>query len=340
MPRPELDADRLLESLRAQTGLDDFGDPWFRSPLEKLVTALRDEARLNNLGHFAAVGQLRKVLRDRLHAQAIFAEHPGIARRSLARPVIVVGPMRSGTTRLHRLLAADARFSHMRSFETINPVPSPDFTPGMPDRRWIFGRLAMGAVHAFNPNTAVIHPSGPFEPEEELGLLVRSIWGMKHEAQWNVPSYGRWAEAQDATPAYSSMAALLRLIGWARGEDDTRPWVLKTPQHMIDLPALLAVFPDAQIRVHAPRAVRCGGKLLFAGVEPDDHSDRVDPAAIGREWLRKTELQIEANARGARNDPARAAHRCPLWRYGARLADARHLCLSRHGHCARASGHG
>ena len=114
MPRPELDADRLLESLRAQTGLDDFGDPWFRSPLEKLVTALRDEARLNNLGHFAAVGQLRKVLRDRLHAQAIFAEHPGIARRSLARPVIVVGPMRSGTTRLHRLLAADARFSHMR----------------------------------------------------------------------------------------------------------------------------------------------------------------------------------------------------------------------------------
>ena len=223
MTRPELDAEALLDQLRAQTGLDDFGDPWFGAPLEKLVTALRDEAMLNNLGHFAAVGQLQKVLKDRLFAQAIFAEHPGIARRSLARPVIVVGPMRSGTTRLHRLLAADARFSHMRSFETINPVPAREFWPGMPDRRWIVGRLAMGAIHAFNPSTAVIHPSGPFEPEEELGLLVRSIWGMKHEAQWHVPSYGRWAEVQDATPAYRTMAMLLRLVGWARGEDDTRP---------------------------------------------------------------------------------------------------------------------
>ena len=110
--------------------------------------------------------------------------------------------MRSGTTRLHRLLAADPRFAHMRSFETVNPVPNPRFRPGDRDRRWIAARLALGAVHAANPTTAYIHPSGPFEPEEELGLLVRSLWGMKHEAQWHVPSYGRWSEGQDATPAY------------------------------------------------------------------------------------------------------------------------------------------
>ena len=294
MPRPELDGEQLIESLRTQTGLHDFGDPWFRAPLDRLLTALREEASLNQLGLFAAAGQLRKVLKDRLHAQAILAEHPGIARRSLARPVIVVGPMRSVTTRLHRLLAADTRFSHMRSFETINPVPSPDFRPGMPDRRWIVGRMAMGAIHAFNPSTAVIHPSGPFEPEEELGLLVRSIWGMKHETQWNVPSYGRWTEAQDATPAYTAMAALLRLIGWARGEDDTRPWVLKTPQHMLDLPALLAVFPDARIVfTHREPCAVVGSSCSLVWNQMIIHSDRVDPAAIGREWLRKTELQIE-----------------------------------------------
>jgi hypothetical protein len=292
--RPELDPQALLDGLERQTGLRDFGDPWFLDPLRQLLGALREEASLNELGLFAAVGQLRKVLKDRLFAQAILAQNPHIAGRSLSRPVIVVGPMRSGTTRLHRLLAADVRFAHMRSFETINPVPPPHFRPGMSDRRWIVARLAMGAVHRFNPSTAVIHPSGPFEPEEELGLLVRSIWGMKHEAQWNVPSYGRWAEEQDATPAYCMMATLLRLVGWARGEDDTRPWVLKTPQHMLDLPALLAVFPDARIVfTHREPCAVVGSSCSLVWNQMIIHSDRVDPAAVGREWLRKTELQIE-----------------------------------------------
>jgi hypothetical protein len=181
----------------------------------------------------------------------------------------------------------------MRSFETINPVPRPDFRPGDPDRRWIVARLATGAIHAFNPGTAVIHPSGPFEPEEELGLLVRSIWGMKLEAQWQVPGYGRWAEAQDASPAYRFMASLLRLVGWARDEDDSRPWVLKTPQHTLDLPALLAIFPDARIIFthRDPRAV-VGSSCSLVWNQTIIHSDRVDPAVIGREWLRKTALQI------------------------------------------------
>ncbi len=300
--RPELDAEALVEVARTETGLHDFGDPWFLAPLARLTRSLREEASLNNLGLFAAAGQLRKVLKDRLFAQAIFADNQAIERRSLTSPVIVVGPMRSGTTRLHRLLAADNRFAHMRSFETINPVPHPGFRPGDPDRRWMVARLAMGAIHAFNPGTAVIHPSGPFEPEEELGLLVRSIWGMKLEAQWQVPGYGHWAEAQDATPAYLFMARLLRLVGWARDEDDSRSWVLKTPQHTLDLPALLAVFPDARIIFthRDPRAV-VGSSCSLVWNQMIIHSDTVDPCVIGREWLRKTALQI------SRMQQARAA---------------------------------
>ncbi len=186
LSRPQLHSDAILDQVTAEAGLDDFGGDWFRQPLDVLIDALRNEASLNRLGLFAAVGQLKKVLKDRLHAEALFAENPEIGARRLRSPVIVVGPMRSGTTRLHRLLAADARFAHMRSFETVNPVPAPGFRPGDTDRRWIPARLALGAVHTFNPTTACIHPTGPFEPEEELGLLVRSIWGMKHEAQWHI----------------------------------------------------------------------------------------------------------------------------------------------------------
>ncbi len=294
LPRPELNARAICDEARREAGAADFGGDWFRQPLDVLVQALRDEASLNRLGLFAAVGQLKKVIKDRLRAEQFFRAYPEIEKRSLASPVIVVGPMRSGTTRLHRLLAADGRFSHMRSFETVNPVPHPHFRPGGRDRRWVIARLALGAVHTFNPTTACVHPTGPFEPEEELGLLVRSIWGMKHEAQWHVPTYGRWSEQQDATPAYEYMARLLRLVGWARGEDDSKPWVLKTPQHMLDLPALLRVFPDARlIFTHREPQRVVGSSCSLVWNQMIIHSDSVDAREIGREWLRKTERQIQ-----------------------------------------------
>jgi len=294
LERPMLDADWICERACQETGLADFGGEWFRGPLNVLIEALREEASLSELGRFGAVGQFKKVLKDRLRAERRFAEHPEIERRALDRPVIVVGPMRSGTTRLHRLFAADTRFAHMRFFETVCPVPAPQFRRGGKDRRWMTAATLHRAVRSFNPYTAYIHPTGPFEPEEELGLLVRSIWGMKHEAQWHVPSYGRWSEEQDARPAYEYMARLLRLIGWARGDDDARPWVLKTPQHMLDLPALLKVFPDARlIFTHRePRAV-VGSSCSLVWNQMIIHSNKVDPHEIGREWLRKTDLQIK-----------------------------------------------
>jgi len=290
---PEFDVETLCARARHDTGLHDFGDDWFLKPLARLVDAVREEAALNPLGQFGAVGQFEKLLRERLWTQQWFREHPEIARRSLSQPVIVVGPMRSGTTRLHRLLAADDRFAHLRLFETICPAPAPG-SRGRRDRRRIKAAMIVGAVHRLNPNTSVIHPTGPLEPEEELGLLVASAWGMKHEAQWHVPSYGRWSERQDATPAYRHMARLLRLVGWLRGDSDDRPWVLKTPQHMLDLPALLRIFPDARIIfIHrAPHAV-VGSSCSLVWNQMIIHSDKVDRQGIGREWLRKTELQVE-----------------------------------------------
>jgi hypothetical protein len=85
----------------------------------------------------------------------------------------------------------------------------------------------------------------------------------------------------------------LRLVGWARDEDDSRPWVLKTPQHTLDLHALLAVFPDARIIFthRDPRAV-VGSSCSLVWNQTIIHSDAVDPSVIGGEWLRKTALQI------------------------------------------------
>src|SRR3546814_7702400 len=89
------------------------------------------------------------------------------------------------------------------------------------------------------------------------------------------------------------MADLLRLTGWLRGEDPAKPWLLKTPQHMLDLPALLRVFPDARIIfTHRDPAAVVGSSCSLAWNQMCLQSDYVDPRWIGREWLRKTELKI------------------------------------------------
>ena len=293
-----LEKNHLLESAVEATGLEDFGDRWFEGPMDALLESVEAEARLNAAGTFSAAKQFHHVLRDRLYTQMWFDRHPEILERAIARPVVIVGPMRSGTTRLHRLLASDHRFSHLRSFETISPVPRPGSEAVMEGRakdfRPVLAARIMKVARLANPRTLSIHPTGPYEPEEELGLLVASMWGMKHEAQWQVPGYGRWCEKQDATPAYRHLADLLRLIGWSQQVSTLRPWILKTPQHMMDLPALLKVFPDARlIFTHRDPQAVVGSAASLAWNQTILYSDDVEPARLGREWLRKTELMIE-----------------------------------------------
>jgi hypothetical protein len=90
------------------------------------------------------------------------------------------------------------------------------------------------------------------------------------------------------------MARLLQLIGWSQQASSLRPWVLKTPQHMLDLPVLLKVFPDARlIFTHRDPLAVVGSAASLAWNQTVIYSDHADANRVGREWLRKTRLQIE-----------------------------------------------
>ena len=308
LSKAPLEKNYLLEKAASDVGLDDFGDDWFEAPMEVLLGSLNHEANLNEAGQWAAQKQFSHVLHSRLMAQRWFGDRPEILARPISRPIVIVGPMRSGTTRLHRLLAVDRRFNHLRCFETISPVPRPDFIEVIEgiksDQRPAIARRIMAIARLANPRTLAIHPTGPFEPEEELGLLVASMWGMKHETQWSIPTYARWCEAQDATPAYLHMANLLRLVGWSQQAPIDRPWLLKTPQHMLDLPALLRVFPDARlIFTHRDPVKLVGSAASLAWNQTIIYSNKTNPRDLGREWLRKTLLKVQRMQEARRSIP-------------------------------------
>ena len=89
---------------------------------------------------------------------------------------------------------------------------------------------------------------------------------------------------------------------WLRGDDPATPWLMKTPQHMVDLPALLEVFPDARILfIHRDPAAVVGSSCSMVWNQMSVQSESADPHWIGREWLRKTRLKID-RMRTARSD--------------------------------------
>lgn len=298
LSRPTLDPAELEAEALAAEGLPCIADDGhWRPALALLTRALVTTADLSPLGRGLAHGQLVRILRARARAAALWSAHPEILDRPVAAPVIVLGQMRSGTTRIHRLLGTDPRFLATRLFETIEPVPR----AGLP--RAVTAWAGLRLLTAINPALAAVHPTGPFAVEEEFGLLSFALCGAQFEAQWRVPAFARHWEAADTRAVYADFRRLLQTIGWARGDDPATPWLLKVPQFMQDLPALLAEFPDARLLCldRDPAAVVASSASLVWH-QRRVHSRRADRYEIGREWLYKTAL------RGSRAAAARTAN--------------------------------
>ena len=133
-----LQQDQLVATARKATGLRDFGDEGFLDPMQRLITALENEADLNPLGRYMNRTNILRLLKHRLYAHELLTRHPEILERQIPDPVVIVGLARSGTTRLHRLLASDRRFLHLKSWETVFPVPYPEcFAQTRASPRWI-----------------------------------------------------------------------------------------------------------------------------------------------------------------------------------------------------------
>lgn len=287
VPEPRIDAGALERAaLRGRPRAALGEDESWRGPFGRLIDSLRDEAGLNPLGRATAHGQIVMLLRSRMRAARMWRAHPEILEREIAPPIVVLGQMRSGTSRLQRLLACDPRLAYTRTLESLTPVP----TRGRKLRA--HGILAM--LRTLNPETLRIHPTGAGQPEEEFGWLAFGFGAAQFEAQWRLPAFARWWEGADTRPSYREFRALVQTNAWARGDPPDKPHILKAPQFLQDLPVVLETFPGARLILieRDPAAVVASSASLVWN-QMRIQSDSADRAWIGREWLRKTRLREE-----------------------------------------------
>lgn len=299
--RPTLESEALIRKASGRTRIvADVDQSGWRQRLELLCSDLQCKANLTRLGRTIAHGQLVAALSNRMRAQALWRRYPEIADQPLPAPIIIVGQMRSGTTRMQRLLACDPRLAHTRFYESWNPLPLGAARAFLDDRK-LRGWFGLWCARLLNPRFDTIHPTSWDAADEEIGLQSLSIFGSAFEAQWRVPSFSSAVEDGDAMPVYREFRHLLQTLAWLREEAGTRPWILKVPQFTQDLAVLLRVFPDARlICLNRDRKQIVASSTSLVHNQMKLQSHRVDPCWIRREWTRKVRLREERVAAARR----------------------------------------
>ncbi len=297
LPEPELGADALWElaakpygddAKTAETGgrsAEDVAD--FRERLERLCAAAIKEADLNALGRAMAYGQLLRVVKNRLAFGKLWNERPELLKTPLAAPIIVIGHMRSGTTRIHKLLARDPAHSHTRYCDAYHPVPS---SLGLGR---VKSAVELAMLGVLNPWLQAIHPMAPSEVEEELAWIAGALNHSIYESQWHIPSYSAFSETRDPATIYREFARVFRTDA-AHRSNAALPRILKVPAFAEDLDTLLAQFPDARLVV-ANRDLDAvlRSAVSLAANQMAIQSDTCDLARIEALWRHKLALREE-----------------------------------------------
>jgi hypothetical protein len=280
IPSGRMFAMDLIETAKQRCRLTDFGEGAFFDALSRLLDSCQDEARLNLVGKIVLKTDVVDTLCARLQMERDRKLYPDITRQEICEPLFIVGLPRSGTSVLHRLLAADPEHRAPLMWEVRSPSPP---TPDDEKRRI---QRAAQSCNFFNwlvPAFRYAHAVGAEVPQECVSLMTPTFLSDQFDAMYYVPSYGRWFIQQDLRPAYDYHRRFLQHLQFRRS---ARRWILKAPTHMSALPALLSIYPDALfVQTHRTPVDAMASVSSLMTILRSAFSDAVAPSVVCREAI-------------------------------------------------------
>jgi Sulfotransferase family len=290
-----LDSDALHARAIADTGLDDFGPDDYRERLDVYLAALHDMEGMHRPGIVNFFGQLSQWLKNRLLLTDLLTRHPEIHDIELLPPVVIAGLPRTGTTHLHNLLAAAPTFRTLPYWESFEPFPLPSEAGVEPDPRAARMDIAVTVMNTLMPHFALMHEMTTEHVHEEIQLLANDVSTMFMETLAYVPRWRDYYLAHDQTSTYEYLATQLKALQFLRGG---RRWLLKSPQHLEQLPVLAQVFPGVAVvcthRDPVPVALSMVAMLVYSARM---HRSPVPVEEIAAGWIDRLELMLAALAR-------------------------------------------
>ncbi|MDP9336225.1 MAG: sulfotransferase [Actinomycetota bacterium] len=293
----DLAEERLLDEARGRAQRDDFGDVGFLLRLRAMIDAVEADTGLGPLGRLAIRQRTVRLLTSRLLVEDLVRRRPEILEIELVAPIIVIGLPRSGTTHLVNLIASDARLRSLPYWESLEPVPLPGDGPTRDgiDPRFTRCRRDYDAQMRTVPLLSAMHHRQPTAIEEEIELEDLDFASYTLEWLARVP---RWRDVYlglDQRSHYAYMKKVLQVVTFLRGPNR---WVLKSPQHLEQIPALLATFPDAAFAIthRDPVSVIQSAATMLA------YGDRmrrpaIEPEALVEYWIDRVDRLLRTCVR-------------------------------------------
>jgi hypothetical protein len=291
-----LEPEPLMEAAAAETGLHDFGPADFSERLHVLCRAMRDEGGFNGAGVFQQHNFLGGLLKNRLLIEDLVRRHPAILDERIEAPIVICGLPRTGTTHLHNLMSADPALRSLPYWESLEPVLADRERPGPgePDPRLARTEAALSFLDLAMPYFKRMHEMTVEHTHEEIQLLAIDFSTMLMETTAPMPSWRDFYLSHDQRPSYAYLVKVLQVLQWLRG--GTR-WVLKSPQHLEQFPALLETFPDATFVVtHRDPVSVTASMITMLAYSARIARDTVDVEGIGRYWADRLARMLHACA--------------------------------------------
>lgn len=288
----DLNSKTLHRQATEETGLDDFGPKDYEERLEVLLSALGDIDHLSVTGRLGYYSQVLQLLKNRLLLFDLLRRHPEVRDIELAPPIVIAGLPRSGTTHLHNLLAADSSFRTLPYWESVEPFPLSSEMGIEPDPRRTRTDAAVWFMNEAMPLFPLMHEMTTDHVHEEIALLAIDFSTMFFETLGQVPEWTAYYRSHDQTPHYEFLRLTLQALQHLRGG---RRWLLKSPQHLEQLPVLARVFPGATIvlthRDPVPVVVSMATMTAYTARM---HLEEVDAHRIGHYWADRIEELLRA----------------------------------------------
>jgi Sulfotransferase family len=242
-----LDAESLIASATANTGLDDFGADDWREPFDVMLKSFNEEAALSLMGRIMTRSDLLMFLEGRLRVEDAYKRHPEIAEEVIEAPIWVLGQGRTGTTMLQTLLSLDPENRTLIIRDALFPVHKDDdpnaYFDAADHRSRMWSRVT--------PEVASIHDFAAHEPIEMI--MIESL-SFQQPAWLNLlglaPSFtGYVAQSGGIANAVAYGKRVLKLLQWQahREGEPKKRWALKSPDHLRYIPTLLEAYPDIRL---------------------------------------------------------------------------------------------
>jgi hypothetical protein len=214
--------------------------------LEKLIYSINTEGHPNPFGVLAVKKLLERTLYGRYKVELEILNNPNILKEEIKQPVFIVGMPRSGTTILHALLHEDPDHRSPLAWECLLPYPVPKPENFNNNKQLNTVRKEFGHLFKMIPDFLRKHYMAADAPQECISINALDFNSFQFFAQLYLPSYMDWFN--NHADKLETMRFHKRFLQYLQsGGVKSKRWLLKSPVHLMRLPELFEVYPDAKI---------------------------------------------------------------------------------------------